>query len=140
MEMSHAGRLKRRSLEQEFVRLKVKSRSIFGKIFYYYFLHFIIFVKNKDAIRKKYQIPTDQMSSVWRRVMRSVNSMSRALVQTNARTDRFIEVLGRIDRVIQQARANEIDAALGTLVAIREDLANFQTRPRSETESDSESN
>jgi hypothetical protein len=97
-------------------------------------------LKTKDAIRKKYQIPADQMSSVWRRVMRSVNSMSRALVQTNARTERFTGVLGRIDRVIQQARANEIDAALGTLVAIGEDLVTFQTHPRSETESDSESN
>ena len=89
------------------------------------------------AIEKKSRIPSDQLSGVWSRVVKSINSMSRAKKQQHTRGARIDLLLARMDQVIVTARASNLNQAIEDLVQMRKEMEAF--RPAVYSDSDSSS-
>ena len=89
------------------------------------------------AIEKKFRIPSDQLSGVWSRVVKSINSMSRAKKQQHTRGARIDLLLSRMEQVIVTARTSNLNEAIKDLVKIREEMEAF--RPAAYSDSDSSS-
>jgi hypothetical protein len=95
-------------------------------------------VNKKDALQKKFRIPSDQLSGVWARVVKSINGLSRAKKQQNTKGEKIDILLTRIDRVIVTASASNLDQAIEDMIKIRQEMETFRPTQYSDSESSSD--
>ena len=77
------------------------------------------------------------MKSAWKRALRSVNSMGRAMVHKNNKAGKIKNILEHIDSALSLANGDNMRKAMDMFMAVREDIEAMQVQSRNETESDS---
>ena len=80
------------------------------------------------------------MKSAWKRALKSVNAMSRAMASKVAKGERIHDLTEKLDKALKFIKSDQSARGLDLLMVIREDLESMQVQSRSDTESsDSES-
>ena len=72
---------------------------------------------------------------MWSRVVKSINSMSRAKKQQQTKGAKIEVLLERMDRIIVTARSSNFNQAIEDMILLREELESFRPTQYSDTDS-----